>query len=80
MMIKVKNHQMAPTILVLAALGLRPEPWRRKVPVMNQKLLLMLNWFSITSFSEIQSDIFFNIASVIIVAKFQTLYWLTAYK
>jgi hypothetical protein len=29
----------------------RNETWRRKVPVMNQKLLLMLNWFSMTSFS-----------------------------
>ena len=32
-------------------LGFSPDPCRRKVPVMNQKLLLMLNWFSITSFS-----------------------------
>ena len=32
-------------------LGLSPDPCLRKVPVMNQKLLLMLNWFSITSFS-----------------------------
>ena len=26
MMMRVKNHQMAPTILVEAAFGLRPEP------------------------------------------------------
>lgn len=39
MMIKVKNHQMPPTILVEAALGFNPEPWRRKVPVMNQNEL-----------------------------------------
>ena len=77
MIMRVKNHQMAPTIRVEAAFGLRPDPWRikdlcysfqtgsedllknqslsstclRKVPVINQKLLLMLNWFSITSFS-----------------------------
>lgn len=29
--------------LVECTLGLSPLPWRRKVPVMNQKLLLTLN-------------------------------------
>ena len=28
MIMRVKNHQMAPTILVLAALGLSPDPYK----------------------------------------------------
>ena len=37
MMMRVKNHQMPPTIRVEAALGFNPDPCRRNVPVMNQK-------------------------------------------
>ncbi len=43
-MMRVKNHQMPPTMRVEAALGFSPEPWRRKVPVMNQKELDTENW------------------------------------
>lgn len=37
--------------LVECTLGLSPLPCLRKVPVMNQKLLLTVNWFSTTSLS-----------------------------
>lgn len=39
-----KKIQMA-----ASTLGFSPEPCRRNVPVMNQKLLETLNWFSTTS-------------------------------
>jgi len=31
--------------------GLSPDPWRRNVPVINQKLFDMENWFSTISVS-----------------------------
>ena len=43
MIIRVKNHQIPPTILVEAALGFNPDPCRRNVPVMNQKEFEMEN-------------------------------------
>ena len=45
MMIRVKNHQMPPTILVEAALGLRSEPCCMRVPTVNQKLLARVKSF-----------------------------------
>ena len=45
MMIRVKNHQMPPTILVEAALGLRSEPCCIRVPTANQKLLARVKSF-----------------------------------
>lgn len=50
-MIRVKNHQMPPTIRVEAALGFSPEPCLRNVPVINQNELDTENWFSMTSLS-----------------------------
>ena len=45
MMMSVKNHQIPPTILVEAALGLRSEPCCIRVPTANQKLLARVKSF-----------------------------------
>ena len=42
-MIRVKNHQIPPTILVEAAFGFNPDPCLKKVPVINQNEFDMEN-------------------------------------
>ena len=56
-MMRVKNHQMPPTIRVEAALGFNPDPCRRNVPVMNQKE------FDTENCPDDESRIHFNTAS-----------------
>ena len=51
MIIRVKNHQMPPTMRVETAWGLMSEPCCMRVPTANQKLLDIVNMFSTMSLS-----------------------------
>ena len=51
MMMRVKNHQMPPTIRVDTAWGLMSEPCCMRVPTANQNELDIVNMFSTMSLS-----------------------------